>query len=83
MWNLTISLFWREGDDTPTQLYVKPEEWRGSYFSNMGQYVTAEDDKNLSEALERAMNDMSDCGFKDYIREFVVYCRDDEGFYIF
>jgi hypothetical protein len=49
----------------------------------MGQYVTAEDTKNLSEALEWAMNDMLDCGFKDYIREFVVYCRDDEGFYIF
>lgn len=74
---------WVEGDGTPTQLWVDSEEWSGSYFSNMGQYVTAEDTKNLSEALEWAMNDMPDCGLKDYIREFVVYCRDDEGFYIF
>jgi hypothetical protein len=29
------------------------------------------------------MNDMPDCGFRDYIREFVAFCLDDEGFYMF
>ena len=40
--------------------WVNDEDWDGTYFSNYWQEITADDAKNLAEALEQALEYMSD-----------------------
>ena len=51
---------WRGSDGEPSQLWVDPEEWDGTYCGNDGQYVTPEDALNLADALDRAIGNKSD-----------------------
>ena len=46
---------WRNSDGTPSDRWVDPEDWDGSYFGNEGQYVTPSDAENLAKALERTI----------------------------
>jgi hypothetical protein len=79
---------WEEPDGCTGQPSYDPKEWNGGYFSNDGQYVTPEDARNLADALERVINDMPEyenCSLardKEYLRDFVDFCRKPTGFSI-
>ena len=43
---------------TPIHPDYKHPDWRGTYFSNDGQYVTDRDANSIAAALERALDDI-------------------------
>ena len=49
---------WRNSDGTPSDRWVDPEDWDGSYFGNEVQYVTPSDAENLAKALERTIEEL-------------------------
>src|SRR5215211_4100011 len=49
-----------ENGELCKQLSPDPDTWSGTYFSNECQWVTEEDAANIADALQRALDDISD-----------------------
>ena len=70
---------WKPAGTQAGETYHDPSMWEGTYLSNDGQIVTAQDAAALADALERVLDDIPDKYFSDNMKksvvEFILMCR--------